>query len=106
LGNLQTKIFHANACPLTNEYAERLFGEELQSVGGYSAGPSGFTGNVAKTMLPILPAIRMTSIRKGGENNNKAVDGYIFQAGRIWKGNDGKHNKNWLLSTFMQDDLQ
>jgi hypothetical protein len=106
LGNLQTKIFHANACPLTNEYAERLFGEELQSVSGYSAGPSGFTGNVAKTMLPILPAIKMTSIRKGGVINNKAVDGYIFQAGRIWKGNDSKHNKNWLLCTFMQDDSQ
>jgi hypothetical protein len=105
MGNLQTKIFHANACPLTNEYAERLFGQELQSVAGYSSGPSGFTGNVAKTMLPILPAIKMTLIRKGGQINNRAVDGYVFQAGRIWKGNDGKHNKNWILSTFMQDDL-
>jgi hypothetical protein len=104
LGNLQTKIFHANACPLTNEYAERLFGEELQSVSGYSAGPSGLTGSVAKMMLPILPAIKMTSIRKGGEVNNKAVDAYIFQAGRIWKGNDVNHNKNWILATFIQDD--
>ena len=29
-GNLQTKVFHATACPQTNEYDERLFGEELR----------------------------------------------------------------------------
>src|SRR5262249_7454836 len=34
LGNLQTKVFHANACPTTNEYAERLFGQELRYTTG------------------------------------------------------------------------
>lgn len=103
LGNLQTKIFHANACPLTNEYAEKLFGEELQSVGNLSIGGGGMTGGYQKQMLPIVPAIKFTTPRKGGAVNGKIVEGYVFQAGKNWNGNDGKHKKNWLLSSFKQD---
>lgn len=103
LGTLQTKIFHANACPLTNEYSERLHGAELQSVGNMSLGAGGVSGGFQRMMLPILPAVKFSSLRKGGVANNRVVDAYIYQAGRIWKGNDGKHNKNWLVTSFHQD---
>jgi len=103
LGNLQTKVFHANACPLTNEYAERLFGSELQATGNMSVGAGGVTGGYQRTMLPILPAIKFTTPRKGGEVNDKIVEAYVFQAGKLWNGHDGKHRKNWLLAAFKQD---
>jgi hypothetical protein len=103
LGNLQTKIFHANACPLTNDYAERLFGSELQATGNLSVGASGVSGGYQRTMLPILPAIKFTTPRKGGPANEKMVDAYVFQAGKVWNGHDGKHRKNWLLASFTQD---
>jgi hypothetical protein len=103
LGTLQTKIFHANACPLTNEYAERLHGAELQSVGNMSVGGGGVTGGYQRMMLPILPAVKFSPLKKGGNVNHRVVEAYLYQAGRIWKGNDGKHNKNWLLTSFNQD---
>jgi hypothetical protein len=103
LGTLQTKIFHANACPLTNEYSERLHGAELQSVGNMSLGAGGVSGGFQRMMLPILPAVKFSSLRKGGAANNRIVDAYIYQSGRIWKGNDAKHNKNWLVTSFHQD---
>ncbi len=103
LGNLQTKVFHANACPLTNEYAERLFGSELQATGSMTVGTGGVTGGYNRTMLPILPAIKFTTPRKGGVVNERIVEGYVFQAGKLWNGNDGKHKRNWLLASFFQD---
>jgi len=103
LGNLQTKIFHANACPLTNEYAEKLYGSELQATANMSVGTGGVTGGYQRVMLPILPAIKFTTLKKGGAANHGVVDGYVFQAGKIWNGSDGKHNRNWLLVPFKQD---
>jgi hypothetical protein len=103
LGNLQTKIFHANACPNTNEYAERLFGSELQWTANASAGAAGSQAGAQRVMLPILPAIRFSTLKKGGLANDKLVQAYVFQAGRVWLGDDARHNKNWLLAEFRQD---
>ncbi len=104
LGNLQTKIFHANACPETNEYAERLFGEELKyttAAGVDSDRRANLT--MTQTYLPILPAIKFTTLRKGGFVNGKQVDGYVFQAGKVWNGDAGGGKANWLKATFHQD---
>lgn len=104
LGNLQTKIFHANACPISNEYAERLFGSDLQWTNSTSVGSDGVPQiGAQKVMLPILPAIRFSTLKKGGLVNDKVVDSYVFQAGKIWKGDNGKHLKNWLLAQFKQE---
>jgi hypothetical protein len=54
-------------------------------------------------MLPILPAIRFSTLKKGGLANDKLVQAYVFQAGRVWLGDDARHNKNWLLAEFRQD---
>ncbi len=105
LGNLQTKVFHANACPLTNEYAERLFGQELQWLQGGTGGAGGVQMSATQAYLPVLPAIKFTGLKKGGTVNGRVVEGYVFQAGRRWQGDTGKHNKNWLLAKFVQDQL-
>lgn len=104
LGNLQTKIFHANACPTTNEYAERLFGKELKYT--TTAGvDSDRKANVSlsQTYLPILPGIKFTTLRKGGFANGKQVDAYLFQAGKLWNGDAGTGKANWLLVNFHQE---
>jgi len=102
LGMFQTKIFHANACPLTNEYAERLFGSELQWAASASTGPAGLQVGAQQQMLPIVPSNRFSTLKKGGIAHDKTAEAYVFQAGRLWRGDDGKHNKNWLLTRFQQ----
>jgi hypothetical protein len=86
LGNLQTKIFHANGDPVTNEWAEKLFGHwkmPVSSSGLSGGGPS--TSN-SETPQPLVPASRFTTLAKGGRNHKKVVQGYVFQGGRTWDG--------------------
>lgn len=66
LGNLQTKIFPANACSHTNEYTERLFSQELQATRGISVGASRLTGSITWTMRPNLTAFNAQHQSKGG----------------------------------------
>lgn len=88
LGNLQTKVFHANGDPTTNEWAERVFGKELH---GFLTDPvtgEGTPSN-AYSYSPVIPAIRFTELKKGGRFTDPARDGlvgsYVFQAGRQWR---------------------
>jgi hypothetical protein len=103
LGNLQTKIFHANACPLTNKYAEDLYGSSLQWTSNASVGSAGLQGGMQQAMLPILPAISFSTLKKGGVVNQGVIEAYVFEAGRIWQGDDNKLKKNYLLARFQQD---
>lgn len=85
LGNLQTKVFHANGDPATNEWAERTFGSELQdAVSAPLTGARAPTANL--TVLPILPSVRFTELKKGGGGSfgPQPVGAYVFQAGRQW----------------------
>lgn len=82
LGNLQTKIFHANGDPATNEWAERVFARrDVPSVSG-----GGIEGRArAHTSMgaeAVVPAARFTSLRTGGFRDKSIVDGYVMQAGR------------------------
>jgi len=63
MGNFQTVIFHANGCPVTNEYAERLFGYRADG-------------------KPMRAANEISRLRKGGPNNQSIVEGFVFQAGQ------------------------
>lgn len=92
LGNLQTKIFHANGDPTTNEWAERLFGTETSHRGSRSINHA--TGrddiqlgrSVQETREPIVPARLFTTLRKGGPGppNHSRVGAIVFQGGRGW----------------------
>jgi len=78
LGNLTTKIFHANGDPSTNEWAQKLFGNERSSVSSSSmteGKPS--TGVTTTVPVPIVQARDFASLRRrGGE-----VDAILFRTG-------------------------
>lgn len=81
LGNLQTKIFHANGDPTTNEWAGRLFGSwATESTSrDFSTGLPQSRNSQAQA---LLSAAHFASLRKGGDH--REVDAYVFQAGREW----------------------
>lgn len=103
LGNLQTKIFHANGDPTTNEWAQRLFGSDLQRLvsSSTSGGPSGSTtgSSVSQSSLPLVPSVRFTQLAKGGTPHGNRVEGILFQGGRRWSTNGGR---NWVELGFDQ----
>jgi hypothetical protein len=96
LGNFQTIIFHANGCPKTNEYAQRLFGEDMRTTTGVSQGAGGFGVSTSSQFFPVLPANVFGRLKKGGLANNLLVEAYVFQAGRLWG------SKNWIKAVFSQ----
>lgn len=82
LGNFHTKIFHVNGDPVTNEWAERLFGRVLrtrtaqqlhyqpESHGQQQQGQAGdrqsYGTSSQPSWEPRVPAIEFTQLRKGG----------------------------------------
>lgn len=94
LGNLQTKIFHANADSATNQFAADTiaqgwttaynFNTTMQN-GQAQAGQTGGGGSQVM-QYKVLPA-QFTTLRKGGARNNRIVEGILFQNGRIWRAN-------------------
>lgn len=91
LGNLQTKVFHNNSDPTTNEWAERLFGRIEKQVQGQSyshspqGGGMGFSvgGSSQPHESPRVPAREFTNLRRGGAESDGQVEAVIFQAGKL-----------------------
>ncbi len=98
LGNLVTKIFHANGDPTTNEWAERVIGKKRQSKSGGSVSDGKTTTNWGEITEPAVPAREFTMLRKGGIANGRQVDGIIFQTGRIWE----ETGENYIRAVFEQ----
>lgn len=90
LGNLQTKIFHANGDPATNEWAERMFGQEILDRASISTNLSSardglqFGRGLHEVREPIVPGRLFTTLRKGGPENRRRVGAILFQGGRGW----------------------
>lgn len=82
LGNLQTKIFHAQGDPTTNEWAQRLFGLEPKSRRGTTFG-QGISSSEQESMEYSVPVSRFIALRKGGREN-PTVQGIVFRAGARW----------------------
>ena len=109
LGNLQTKIFHANTDPTTNEWASNLIGKGWQFRAGSSsslAQPNSLNsaaqmthGTSMSQLLEhdVLPA-EFSRLRKGGDDNQCLVDAIVFQGGRLW--NNGQ---TYLRTFFVQE---
>lgn len=96
LGNLQTKIFHANGDPATNEWAERLFARKVLPLRGKTLGDSGYSSSTHDSLQPVVPALEFTSLRQGGQQNGYFVDAIVFQGGRTWNG------EHFLAAKFEQ----
>ena len=104
LGNLTTKIFHANSDAETNEYATRLIGQKIAFLGGVSTSSSlmslGYqtTKSMNASNLEQIQPREFTLLRNGGQKNNLEVDGVIFVTGKTWSS-----GTNFLKSIFKQE---
>lgn len=106
MGNLQTKIFHANGDTLTNNWSSDLFSKSWQMRG--STGASTTDGANRQTTSrnygasdsldsEVLPG-EFTRLRKGGHDHGYCVEAIAFQGGRIWH----ETNKNHIKVGFSQ----
>ncbi len=93
LGNLQTKMFHANGDPTTNNWAADSIGRtrQMQHYGGLSdsfakAGAGGTNQNAGGSMVfeYLVQPQEFTTLRTGGAECEFQVDSIIFQGGRRW----------------------
>ena len=111
VGNLQTKIFHANSDPVTNQFAAETIGKSWQlrrgtSIGGSGGGSGptkqGGTGSFSESTRENLEydvePQTFTMLRKGGPMYDRQVDAIIFQTGRVWS-----NGQTHLRAVFTQD---
>jgi hypothetical protein len=102
VGNLQTKIFHANGDPTTNEWAERLFGNCVTRMRSGSTSLSGDrTVGSSESVVPVVLSQEFSRLRKGGPGADHNVDCLVMQAGRVFDPNDVRAG-HVLRSTFRQ----
>jgi hypothetical protein len=89
MGNLQTKIWHANSDPKTNTEAAEIIGKswQLRRNTGTSIGGDSFSVNSgqSESFDYDVPPQEFSKLRKGGILNDLIVEAYVFQNGRIWK---------------------
>lgn len=96
LGNLGTKIFHANNDSVTNEWAAKIIGKSFINVSGISIGKHQ-TSNFNQQLHYQIEPKAFTVLKSGGEENNCEVESYITVAGREWS-----NEKNYLKVIFDQ----
>lgn len=88
VGNLQTKIWHANSDPDTNTQAAEVIGKAWRT--RESKGRNVAIGSVSisessqESFDYQVPPEAFTRLRKGGPQNDLIVEGVVFQNGRIW----------------------
>jgi hypothetical protein len=99
LGNLSTKLWHANGDGTTNQHAAETIGMKWDVVASFSRGPSGngspellFRGREQATtaggsmqrVFRVDP-VEFTRLKTGGPGNGHVVEGIVFKHGRVWK---------------------
>lgn len=104
VGNLQTKIWHANSDPETNTHAADTVGKSwhIKTSEGmnYGIDSSGMSESTQESFdYDVIPQA-FTRLRKGGEPNHFEVDAVIFQNGRVWS-----NSKTHIYATFNQKAL-
>jgi hypothetical protein len=102
LGNLQTKIFHANGDHMTNTYAADTIARSVISRSNTSISPTGLSFGTSEAVDYTVPPAEFQRLRRGGEENDCTVDAYIFQAGRIWPST----GESFLKAAFKQPNLK
>lgn len=100
IGNLQTKIWHANSDPQTNTFAADTIGKswQLRRSDSSSFGQGVNIGESAQESYDydLIPQA-FSILKKGGPLNDFEVQGIVFQNGRVW--NNGR---TFLPVTFNQ----
>lgn len=90
IGNLQTKIWHANSDPETNTHAAEVIGRSWQTRSGESQSIGGQSISLGESRsesldFDVIPQT-FTRLSKGGPENGNTVSGIVFQNGRTWGG--------------------
>lgn len=112
LGNLCTKIFHANTDPVTNEWAATVIGRSRQLLAnGNSSTPDDWlsaaiglqkegttSAGFSETLeFEVQPSV-FTRLRTGGPENGWNVDAIVVQSGKVYSDT----GKIWRMATFPQ----
>lgn len=89
MGNLQTKIWHANSDPKTNTEAAEIIGKswQIRRNAGTSIGGESFniTSGESESFDYDVPPQEFSKLRKGGVSNGLIVEAFVFQNGRVWE---------------------
>ena len=114
LGNLQTKIFHANGDPTTNNWAADSIGRtrQIQFYGGLSestavkGGGAGINQSAGGSQVfeYLVQPQEFTMLQSGGPEYDLQVEGIIFQGGRRWLTRSGAKDvtRNFIRHQFQQ----
>ena len=109
LGNMGTKIFHANSDRETNQLAADLVGKRLQSLRNFGAGASLSLGaqpsagsstsrGRSENMDYEVQPMEFSTLRKGGSENRYASEALVYENGRLW----GATGRTWQKVAFRQ----
>ena len=101
LGNMGTKIFHANGDSETNRWASDMISDEVQTRmnfhgrrGQSGEGGGGGSESVGKKVLPSA----FTTLKKGGEQNSFITEAIVYQTGATF----GPLGEPWMHTAFKQ----
>ena len=97
LGNLGTKIFHANNDAVTNEWAAKTIGKAFLNVTSVNVGKHSSSGSSQQLHYQVEPRV-FTTLKSGGESNDLKVEGVVSIAGKKWS--DGM---NYKIISFRQN---
>jgi hypothetical protein len=101
LGNMGTKIFHANGDPETNKWASDMISEEMQSRLNWHGTTESGQGKGGGSEAPgrkVMPS-EFTALKKGGPQNGFVTEAIVYQTGAGFDGNDGEP---WMRVAFAQ----
>lgn len=96
LGNLGTKIFHANNDAVTNEWAAKTIGKRFCEVESVNVGNSQSMGLSQQFHWQVEPR-EFTTLKSGGAKNDFKVQGVLTIAGREWT-----NGNNFIIKAFNQ----
>lgn len=96
LGNFGTKIFHANNDAVHNEWASKVIGQAFRNVKNVSIGQNSRTG-FSELFHWLVEPREFTSLKSGGDNNNKIVEAVITTSGKTWS-----NDMNFIITKFKQ----
>ncbi len=111
--NLNTKCFHANGDPVTNEWASSLIGRTRQFMMNGSnsrredmvssilnwGDPAQNSAGFSEQMDYEVEPSEFTRLRTGGPTNGLLVDGILVRNGKVFASNQ----RTWLPVTFSQE---
>lgn len=89
VGNLQTKVFHANGDPTTNRWAESLFGQYAGTMRSHSDSLSGdHTRGRSQSLVPVIHSREFLTLCRKRQGTEMVVEAIAIQAGRTWNTQD------------------